>query len=51
MPDLEIQDKPDIQSFKLLFKSVSDSKTEIFSSRFTPLQSFKGIAKFINCAI
>ena len=51
MTDLEIHDKPDIQSLEVQFQSVSDSSIEPFSSWSTLLRSFDEIEKFIKLVI
>lgn len=45
MTDLEIHDKPDIQSLEVQFQSVSDSSIEPFPLWSTLLRSFDEIAK------
>jgi hypothetical protein len=50
MTDLEIREKPDIQSLQMQFSSIIDSTIEQFASRFTQFMSFEENAKFIKCA-
>jgi hypothetical protein len=50
MTDLEIHEKPDIQSLQMQFSSIIDSNIEQFSSRFTQFKSFEETARFIKCA-
>jgi hypothetical protein len=50
MTDLEIHEKPYIQSLHMQFSSIIYSTIEQFSSGFTQFRSFEETAKFINCA-
>jgi hypothetical protein len=50
MTDLEIHEKPDIQSLQMKFSSITDSTIEQFCSRFTQFRSFEETKKFIKCA-
>jgi uncharacterized protein Usg len=50
MNDLEIHEKPDIQSLQMQFPSITDSTIDQFSSRFTQSKSFEETKEFIKCA-
>jgi hypothetical protein len=49
--DLQIHDKPHIQSLQKQFSSINISNIEPVYSTFTPFRSFEEIAEFIKYAM